>query len=115
MIFNKKTKEKIGLLDERFFLFYEDADFCLRAKKAGGKLVVFPDLEICHIESASFSKQDIKTYHLVKIGLLFFHKHSLRKLRPFFWAKFYTRIFYHKFFSKKQIVLKAMKNFKEEI
>ncbi len=115
MIFNKKTIEKIGLLDERFFLFYEDADFCFRAKKAGGKLAIFPDLEVCHIESVSFSKEDIKTYHLVKSGLLFFHKHSPYRFRPFFWIKFYIRFFYHKFFSKKAIVVKAMKNFKEEI
>ncbi len=115
MIFNKKTIEKIGLFDEKFFLFYEDADFCLRTKKVGGKLVVFPDLKICHIESASFSKKDIKTYHLVKSGLLFFHKHSSKKLLLFFWIKFYARLFYHKFFSKKKIVFKAMKNFKEEI
>lgn len=115
MIFNKKIIEKIGLFDERFFLFYEDADFCLRAKKVGGKLAIFPDLEVCHIESASFSKKDIKIYHLVKSGLLFFHKHSPRRFRPFFWIKFYIRFFYHKFFSKKTIILKAMRNFKEEI
>jgi GT2 family glycosyltransferase len=115
MIFNKKTIEKIGLLDERFFLFYEDTDFCLRAKKAEGKLIIFPDLEVCHIESASFGKKSTKTYHLVKSGLLFFHKHSSGWKRIVFWIRFYMRFLYHKFYSKKAIVLKAMKNFKEEI
>lgn len=115
MLFNRKTLTEVGLFDERFFLFYEDADFCFRAKKHGAKLIVFNDLEVCHIESASFSNQDTKNYHLVKSGLFFFHKHSAWWNKTFFWIKFYLRFFYHRFFSKKIIVLKAMKNFKEEI
>ena len=35
--------EAIGFLDERFFLFCEDVDWCLRAKQAGWKVVYFPE------------------------------------------------------------------------
>jgi len=41
-------REKIGLLDERFFLYYEDTDFCLKAKKAGFKSVFVPRAKIWH-------------------------------------------------------------------
>ncbi len=40
--------EKIGFLDERYFLYFEDADFCLRAKKAGYKLAIANDALIRH-------------------------------------------------------------------
>lgn len=112
MFFPQSVLEKIGLLDESFFLFYEDADFCLRAKEKGVKMAVFLDLKICHIESFSFTNRDFKTYHLVRSGLLFFHKHSPKWLLPLFWSKFYLRYFYHKFLSGKKNVLKAMQDFK---
>lgn len=40
--------KKIGLLDERFFLYYEDIVFCLKAKKAGFSLAVEPKSIIFH-------------------------------------------------------------------
>ena len=38
MMVKRELFDKIGLLDERYFLYYEDADFCERAKIAGFKL-----------------------------------------------------------------------------
>ena len=35
LLIKAEVFQKIGLLDEGFFLYFEDADFCLRAKKAG--------------------------------------------------------------------------------
>lgn len=48
MMVKKEVFEKIGLLDERYFLYYEDVDFCLRAKKAGYQLLFVPEAEVWH-------------------------------------------------------------------
>jgi len=40
--------EKIGPLDERFFMYAEDVDFCYRAKKAGYLVYYFPDWAVVH-------------------------------------------------------------------
>ncbi len=45
---NEAEREKIGFLDERFFLYYEDTDFCLKAKKAGFKCFFAPKAKIWH-------------------------------------------------------------------
>jgi len=42
LLIKRKVFEKIGFLDERYFLFFEDADFCLKAKKAGFKIIEIP-------------------------------------------------------------------------
>lgn len=72
-----------GLFDERFFLYYEDADLSLRAKKAGFKLLVAPKAVIVHGEQSTENKE--KNYWLVLSGLRFFEKHTPWHLRLWMW------------------------------
>lgn len=44
----KKMLDKIGLLNEAFFLYFEDIDLCLRAKKAGYKVIFNPKAVAYH-------------------------------------------------------------------
>ncbi len=46
--------EKIGLFEQRFFLYYEEIDFCFRARKNGFQLSFVPEPKIWHKESKSF-------------------------------------------------------------
>ncbi|MDO8669613.1 MAG: glycosyltransferase family 2 protein, partial [Candidatus Buchananbacteria bacterium] len=55
MLIKRKVIEKIGLLDERYFLYFEDADYCERAKRAGYKLAIAPEALIHHKPSSSTS------------------------------------------------------------
>ncbi|RMD51768.1 MAG: glycosyltransferase family 2 protein [Nitrospirae bacterium] len=43
----------IGLLDEDYFFFLEETDWCLRAKKHGWRVVFLPDLHIYHLQGGS--------------------------------------------------------------
>lgn len=44
---------EVGLLCEDFFAYFEDTDYCLRAKLAGYKVVVCGDIKVCHAENSS--------------------------------------------------------------
>ena len=44
--------EQIGFFDERFYLYYEETDLCLRANRAGWKIYFIPDAEIMHVGGA---------------------------------------------------------------
>lgn len=48
LLIKKEVFEKIGLFDERFFLYYEDVDFCLRARKAGFEIGVETSTVVYH-------------------------------------------------------------------
>jgi GT2 family glycosyltransferase len=48
--------EAIGLLDEGFFLYYEDVDYCQRARNAGYRVVYLPKAQLVHMESSSTKK-----------------------------------------------------------
>ena len=52
MLIRREMIEKIGLLDERFFLYFEDLDFCLRASAAGFTIHINPDVVAEHAVSA---------------------------------------------------------------
>jgi GT2 family glycosyltransferase len=50
----KEVFERAGLLDPRFFLLWEEADFCFRAKRAGFATRTCPEAKLWHKVSASF-------------------------------------------------------------
>lgn len=67
--------EKIGLLDSRFFLILEETDFCLRAQKAGYKVVYDPESKIYHKEGFSGSMSPLGMYYLYRNRLIIMKKH----------------------------------------
>lgn len=72
----------VGLFDERFFLYYEDADLSVRSKRAGFPIVVHPQATVTHSEESRNNPE--KLYWLVRSGLLFFSKNIPVWGRPYF-------------------------------
>ena len=56
MAIHKNVFDKIGFLNENYFLYFEDADFCQRARKAMVPVSFFPEIKISHSVSASAKK-----------------------------------------------------------
>lgn len=48
LMLKKEALDKTGMLDENYFMYYEDSDMCLRINKAGYELVLIPDVRIIH-------------------------------------------------------------------
>lgn len=117
MLIGKEVFRKIGLFDEDFFMYWEDADFCARSQKAGFKNVVVANSWVYHYEQSEKNKKN-KIYWLVISGLIFFKKNSsgVKKI----WVKIYFLVRRIKnlldVFSGKEeafIVQKAYKDFKK--
>ena len=53
----KSLFDKIGLLDEGYFIWFEEVDFCRRAKQAGYKVVYWPGTSVVHHAGQSFAQQ----------------------------------------------------------
>ncbi|MCP4608284.1 MAG: glycosyltransferase family 2 protein, partial [Planctomycetes bacterium] len=72
--------EKIGLLDEAFFCYWEEADYCLQAAKAGYKTVYVPKAKIWHKESLSISRSsEVASYYLARNIFLIMRKHATKR------------------------------------
>lgn len=50
---SRSTLEEVGLLDEGFFMFYEDVDYCRRVLDSGGRIVTCPEARIVHLRGGS--------------------------------------------------------------
>ncbi len=49
LLIRKSVLDQVGLFDPRFFLYYEEVDFCRSAKRAGWLVTYFPDTSVVHI------------------------------------------------------------------
>lgn len=68
--------EQIGLLDDRLFIYYEETDWCVRAKRAGWRIVYVPQSKIWHRVSAAMGTASPATeYYMSRNVLLFLWKH----------------------------------------
>jgi GT2 family glycosyltransferase len=67
---------KCGLLDNQFFLLLEETDFCIRAKKAGYKILFNPKSVIYHKEGISGELSPLKYYYMYRNRLLIVRKHQ---------------------------------------
>lgn len=53
MMVRRQAAEQVGILDERYFLFLEETDWCFRMKKAGWKVYHVPQAEVEHFQGKS--------------------------------------------------------------
>jgi GT2 family glycosyltransferase/glycosyltransferase involved in cell wall biosynthesis len=71
MVVRRKAVDHVGLMDERFFLYWEDADWCRRMRRKGWKVVYFPESPVVHYAGASSEQAPLRS-------ILEFHKSSYR-------------------------------------
>jgi GT2 family glycosyltransferase len=73
VLIRSKVFEKIGLLDEDYFLYYEDSDFSIKAQRAGFKIYYLPTSVIWHKNAGSTggSGSKLQDYYITRNRLLF--------------------------------------------
>ena len=80
MIVRRRSLEEIGPMDERFFMYFEDADLCRRAWKAGWLVYYLPQIEVLHhtgVSSRGPLWAHLKAiWNLHKSAFLYHRKHG---------------------------------------
>lgn len=75
LLLARSTWEALGGLDERYFLYGEDADFGLRARAAGHRAVVSPTATIEHSVGASSASRGAKMVHVMQGRATYVRQH----------------------------------------
>jgi GT2 family glycosyltransferase len=83
LVIRKKVVDAIGVLDENFFIYGEDMDWCIRAKKAGWKVMYYPHARIVHYKGVGCKTNHRKTtYEFYRAMYLFHRKHFAKDCSP---------------------------------
>lgn len=83
ILVKREVFEKIGLFDEKYFLYLEDMDFCVRAKRADFKIIYEPSAVLWHKNAASAggSGSKLQDYYITRNRLLFAYKFAKIKTK----------------------------------
>mgnify|MGYP001110330152 CR=1 FL=1 len=104
LLIKKEVLRKIGLLDPIYFAYYDDTDWCFRAKKAGYKIILIPKSTIFHQKYSVYKKNNklnsIKSYYLARNAIIFGRKNlsGLKKI-SYLMAQFIFRAPFNLIFS----------------
>lgn len=75
MLIRLDVVRRVGLLDERYFMYSEEVDWCLRMRQAGMQLGYAPQARVWHKGEGSIQRHsERRDYHTVRSALLLIHK-----------------------------------------
>ncbi len=104
MLLRRDTYQRLGGLDEKYFLHVEDTDLCMRVHKVGGKIIMVPEVKALYFGSTSDASLFFVEWHKWRGFLRYFTTHfsdttsrvliaiilPLLFLRGFFKASYHT-------------------------
>ncbi|MCC6162483.1 MAG: glycosyltransferase family 2 protein [Acidobacteria bacterium] len=86
LLVRRTAAEQVGLLDERYFMYCEDVDFCASLRAAGHRILYAPEVEVTHLRGRSRATAPAATRdHYRASQLAFYRKHHPRWVRPLQW------------------------------
>ena len=103
MVIRRKALQEVGLLDERFFMYWEDTDWCRRMWEKNWKVIYYPRASIFHFVGVSSNTRPIQSiYHFHISCYRLYEKYihwPLSILKPFAFLglawRFYIASFFH--------------------
>ncbi|MGE5392818.1 MAG: glycosyltransferase family 2 protein [Candidatus Saccharibacteria bacterium] len=76
MMVSREAIARVGMLDEDFFMYGEDLDWCWRIKEAGYRIIYFPAASITHFKYGSSQLIPFRTIRMAHVAMkLFYRKH----------------------------------------
>ncbi|MBI5644306.1 MAG: glycosyltransferase family 2 protein [Deltaproteobacteria bacterium] len=85
LMVRRKALEEAGLLDERFFFYAEDKDWCKRFRDCGWKVVYFPEALAIHYGGGSSANAPVRFYiEMYRANLKYWEKHHGRSSKYVF-------------------------------
>ena len=83
MFTRREAVEEVGLLDEAFFMYMEDLDWCYRFKQAHWKIMYHPVATTIHLKGKSSNSRSSRMIReLFKSSALFYKKHQFAHIGP---------------------------------
>ncbi len=101
MMMDRGVLEKVGFLDEDFFMYGEDIDLCYRIKERGYRILYYPKAQIIHYKGGSSKKRRTKVIYDFHNAMWIFYRKHYRTKYPFYvtgivysgiWTKYFFEL-----------------------
>lgn len=79
MLMPRASYERVGGMDEDYFLHVEDVDLCLRIGRAAGSILYVPDVAVTHLKGSSMVFPLVVEWHKTVSAAKYFRKHFRRQ------------------------------------
>jgi N-acetylglucosaminyl-diphospho-decaprenol L-rhamnosyltransferase len=94
MLVRHEVMERVGLLDEQFFMYGEDLDWCLRTRQAGWTVRYEPSIVVQHQHGAASRQRALRTnVYFFRAMDLFYRKHYVQRYHPLLTGVVVTSIY----------------------
>lgn len=82
MLVRRSVIDQVGMLDETFFMYGEDIDWCYRIKQAGWEIYYYPRTTIIHYKGAGKKRRSRKVLYEFHRAMILFHRKHYRRKYP---------------------------------
>lgn len=83
ILMSSRAIESVGYLDPRFFIYYEETDWCTRARRAGLRTVCVPEARVWHKIAVTSGRESPRVrYLMTRNRLLYVWKNARAQMRP---------------------------------
>jgi GT2 family glycosyltransferase len=90
MLIRQDVYLKVGLFDTRFFAYWEEVDFCIRARQAGFLIASMPQVKMWHKVSSTANRDKVGSRYLYTRNMIFYTR---KNARAFQWPIMITYLF----------------------
>jgi N-acetylglucosaminyl-diphospho-decaprenol L-rhamnosyltransferase len=90
LLVRRADADAVGLLDERYFMYAEDVDFCAAIRARGRRILFAPDVEVVHLRGRSGASAPRATEDAYRRSQIAFYQKHHRAWTPF--LKLYLRL-----------------------
>jgi hypothetical protein len=82
MFVRRTAMEKVGPMDEKYFLHCEDLDWCMRFRMSGYTILFVPDIEIIHAKGVCGTDRPVRVEWHKHVGMVRFYRKFFRHQYP---------------------------------
>ena len=113
MLIRREVFEKIGILDDTYFMYCEDVDFCLRALEENLKLLYIPTSVIWHkkIAATNINHTPFRFYYFVRNSTFIVKKFANTKQKVIYYFFYLPLTLFKQFYTIKDVNLKIISAF----
>ena len=100
MMIKKSLYDEIGGMDENFFMYEEETDWCFRATKSNKKIIYNPEAVVTHYQGVTTNKLKVKSIWIFTQSMMKFFKKHFWSDYNIFQKAYWTLLIYGNFFLK---------------